>query len=113
MGEPSTARSRLRPRQAPPGGGGTESSRWQSSGLCALRPGGHGPVATNLGAMVNLRIGRADEASLAYLLAGLVATAVFFALPSVAAKNVAYDAIGASAVAAMLIGVGYHRPAHR
>jgi PAS domain S-box-containing protein len=63
--------------------------------------------------MGNLRTEHSGKLSLAYLLAGLVATAIYFALPTVAAQNVAYDAIGVSAVVAVLTGVWYHRPDRR
>ncbi len=48
-----------------------------------------------------------------YLLLGLLATGVYFALPSLAAKSFVYDALGLTAVAAMLIGIRLHRPVAR
>jgi PAS domain S-box-containing protein len=49
---------------------------------------------------------------LAYLLAGLVITVAYFALPT-AAQNLTYDIVGLSAILALLGGVRLHRPAHR
>lgn len=48
-----------------------------------------------------------------YLLLGLLATAGYFALPSANAQSLAYDVLGLTAVAAMLLGIRLHRPAAR
>lgn len=63
--------------------------------------------------MVSVEKIQRSGASLGYLLAGLVAGGIYFALPSVAARNVAYDAIGLSAVVAILVGIQSQRPGHR
>ena len=47
---------------------------------------------------------------LAYLLVGLLATGIYFLLPSTGAQNVLYDLIGVSALIAVLVGVRVHRP---
>jgi diguanylate cyclase (GGDEF)-like protein len=60
-------------------------------------------------------IGRATRAWLYYLLAGVMAAIVYFLLPSTTAKNILYDLLGISAVAAILVSIrlrspGYHPP---
>ena len=47
-----------------------------------------------------------------YLLVGILATGVYFLLPSASVQNVFYDLVGFSSVAAILIGVHIHRPTH-
>ncbi|MFL5945807.1 MAG: sensor histidine kinase [Gaiellaceae bacterium] len=52
-----------------------------------------------------------SRSSLAYLLAGLAAIAVYFALPwNSFAQTLVYDAIGASAAVAVVAGARLHRP---
>lgn len=62
---------------------------------------------------MTIPISRRDWPWLGYLLVGLLATATYFALPSAAAHNLAYDLLGLSAVVALLGGVRLNRPAYR
>jgi diguanylate cyclase (GGDEF)-like protein/PAS domain S-box-containing protein len=55
-------------------------------------------------------VGRGSWAWLVYLLVGILATGVYFLLPSASAQNIFYDLIGFSAVAAIVVGVRIHRP---
>jgi two-component system sensor histidine kinase/response regulator len=45
-----------------------------------------------------------------YLLAGILAAAAYFLLPSTAAKNVVYDLVGLSATVAILVGIRVRSP---
>jgi signal transduction histidine kinase len=55
-----------------------------------------------------------SRSSLAYLLAGLAATALYFALPwNSFAQTLVYDAIGASAAVASVLGARLYRPSLR
>jgi signal transduction histidine kinase len=47
---------------------------------------------------------------LLYLLVGVLATGVYFLLPSASTQNILYDLIGFSAVAAIVVGVYMYRP---
>jgi hypothetical protein len=44
------------------------------------------------------------------LLAGILAAAAYFLLPSTAAKNVVYDLVGLSATVAILVGIRVRSP---
>ncbi len=59
------------------------------------------------------RTGRHSTLWAAYLLAGLATILAYFALAAVGPQNVTYDALGLSAVVAILVGVRIQRPALR
>jgi PAS domain S-box-containing protein len=48
-----------------------------------------------------------------YLVAGVLATALYYVLPTRAASDILYPFVGASGAAAVIAGVRLHRPGHR
>src|SRR5207249_7848810 len=63
---------------------------------------------------MNVAATRSRPIHRAYLVAGLAATALYFALPwNSFAQTLVYDAIGASAAAVSILGARIHRPSLR
>ena len=54
-----------------------------------------------------------QKAWLVYLLVGVLITSIYFSLPSAATQNVSLGLVGLSAVAAVVVGVRVHHPAHQ